>query len=191
MLTILKRTYRKITELNDAIRVKLRILGLRAKYPNIQILGKTKIGKNCYIVCDDQSSLILKDVTISNNTVIVASRGGKISISSSYIGFNCIITAINNIKIEKHCEIAEFTVIRDQNHNYNFSDTPIAKQGYSSETIHIKENVWIGAKSTILKGVSIEKNSVVAAHALVNKSFTNTALIGGLPARELKSFSKQ
>lgn len=92
--------------------------------------------------------------------------------------------------MKKNCEIAEFTVIRDQNHNYNFSNTPISQQGYTSEAIHIKQNVWIGARTTILKGVTIEKNSVVAAHSLVNKSFPHTTLIGGLPAKELKSFSK-
>lgn len=187
MLIALRKLYRKTSDLNENFSAKLRVLSLKIKYPNIKISGKTKIGKNCYIVCDDKSSLFLKDVTIAHNTVIVATRGGKISITNSFIGFNCIIVGINQITIKKHCEIAEFTVIRDQNHNYNFSETRISDQGYNSAPILIKENVWVGSKSTILKGVTIEKNSVIAAHSMVNKSLHKTALIGGLPAKELKT----
>ena len=186
MLRLLKKTYRKTTEIKDTLLSSLRILNLKLKYPNISIIGKTKIGKNCYIVCDDESRLILRSVTIANNSSIVALRGGNISISNSYIGFNCMIVSRNEISIEKNCEIAEFTVIRDQDHRFGSINQPISKQGYNSSPIKIKQNVWVGAKSTILKGVVIEKNCVVAAHSLVNKSFLKSCLIAGLPAKKIR-----
>ncbi|MCU4675919.1 hypothetical protein N7931_09750 [Catenovulum sp. 2E275] len=53
--------------------------------------------------------------------------------------------------------------------------------------IHIKQNAWIGANATILQGVTIGKNAIVAAGAVVSKDVPDNALVGGIPARHIKS----
>ena len=45
---------------------------------------------------------------------------------------------------------------------------------------------WIGANSTILKGVTIGRGAVVAAGALVNKDVPPYAIVGGIPAKVIK-----
>lgn len=50
----------------------------------------------------------------------------------------------------------------------------------------IEDDVWCGANVTILKGVTIGRGSVVAAGAVVTKSFPPYSIIGGVPARLLK-----
>lgn len=52
--------------------------------------------------------------------------------------------------------------------------------------MHIKPNAWIGAGATILPGVTIGKNAIVAAGAVVNKDVPDTAIVGGIPARLIK-----
>ena len=54
--------------------------------------------------------------------------------------------------------------------------------------ICIKENAWIGAGATILQGVTIGKNTVVAAGAVVSKDVPDNAVVGGIPAKILKLF---
>ena len=46
--------------------------------------------------------------------------------------------------------------------------------------------MWIGSNVTILDGVTVGENSVIAAGAVVNKSFPNNVIIGGIPTRILK-----
>jgi acetyltransferase-like isoleucine patch superfamily enzyme len=53
--------------------------------------------------------------------------------------------------------------------------------------IIIQKNAWIGANATILPGVTIGENSVVAAGAVVSKDVPAKTLVGGIPARHIKN----
>lgn len=54
------------------------------------------------------------------------------------------------------------------------------------QLVTIEDDVWCGANVTILKGVTIGRGSVVAAGAVVTKSFAPYSIIGGVPAKLLK-----
>ena len=56
----------------------------------------------------------------------------------------------------------------------------------ASDKVVIGKNVWIGANSTILKGVEIGENSIVGAHSLVTKSLKTNGIYGGVPARLIR-----
>ena len=182
---IFNKIYRKFFEKTDWILSKIRILHLSFKYPNLKITGKSYIGKNCHIVCEDGGYMLLQDTHINFGSLLRCSKNANLSIKSSYIGMHNVIVATEKIHIS-HSEIAEMVVIRDQNHKFDFSDTPISQKGYSSNPILIESNVWIGAKATILKGVIIGENSVVAAHSVVNKNVAKKSLVGGIPAKIIK-----
>lgn len=53
--------------------------------------------------------------------------------------------------------------------------------------IHIKKNAWIGANATILQGVTIGENAIVAAGAVVSKDVPDNTIVGGIPAKIIKS----
>jgi acetyltransferase-like isoleucine patch superfamily enzyme len=53
--------------------------------------------------------------------------------------------------------------------------------------IHIHKNAWIGANATILPGVTIGENSIVAAGAVVNKDVPDNVVVAGIPAKVIKS----
>ena len=66
---------------------------------------------------------------------------------------------------------------------------PISAKGRQTLTtgkIQIKKNVWIGANATILQGVTIGENSVVAAGAIVSKDVPDNSVVGGIPAKVIK-----
>lgn len=74
-----------------------------------------------------------------------------------------------------------------ENHIYSDPHQPIRLQGVSRKGIRIGANCWLGSKVTILDGVELGEGCVVAAGAVVTRSFPAFSVIGGVPAKILSS----
>jgi acetyltransferase-like isoleucine patch superfamily enzyme len=63
------------------------------------------------------------------------------------------------------------------------------RDGVIAKPIVIERNVWIAAGATIIGGVTVGENSVVAAGAVVTKDVAPNTLVGGNPARVIRSIA--
>ena len=70
---------------------------------------------------------------------------------------------------------------------YMCAITDADKRPEDDQDVIIEDDVWIGSNAIILKGVTIGHGSVIAAGAIVTKSFPPYSIIGGAPAKWLKS----
>lgn len=91
------------------------------------------------------------------------------------------------IKVGKGCQIAPNVGIITTNHNmYDIS------QHVSGRDVILGEYCWVGMNSVILPGVSLGPHTVVAAGAVVTKSFEEGyCVIGGVPAQKIKTLEKR
>jgi acetyltransferase-like isoleucine patch superfamily enzyme len=119
----------------------------------------------------------------------VANKESKLFIGdfvfiNSYTIIDCHyeINIGNRVQIGPHCYIGDFDhdISVDIRYRHHRSENNFAK-------VDIESNVWIGAGVIILKGVTIGKNSVIAAGAVVTKSIPANVLAGGVPARIIKT----
>ncbi len=109
-------------------------------------------------------------------------NGGKITLGDNvFCNTNVCIVSRENISIADGVMIANNVVIIDHDHDY-------INGGYVSAPVSIDEGVWIGANSVILKGVHIGKRAVVAAGSVVTKDVPAYSLVGGVPAKVIKTF---
>lgn len=69
------------------------------------------------------------------------------------------------------------------NHDIN----PFNRNTTICKSIHIEKRVWIGVAATILPGVSIGENSIVGANAVVTKDVPSNTIVGGNPAKVIKT----
>lgn len=76
--------------------------------------------------------------------------------------------------------------IHPENHIFENKAILIREQGVTRKGIEVGSNCWIGAKVTLLDGSKIGNGSIVAAGAVVNGSFPDNVVIGGIPAKILK-----
>jgi acetyltransferase-like isoleucine patch superfamily enzyme len=93
------------------------------------------------------------------------------------------------LEIGDDCIIGPYFSCHPENHNFDQLDQPIRLQGVSRQGIKIGKNCWVGAKVTILDGVTIGDNCVLAAGAVITQSFPSNCVIGGVPAKILKQRS--
>jgi len=111
------------------------------------------------------------------------------------VGDNTSINYLTGISVEcsvrigNNCKIAGETVIFDNDsHNTYFGDDRKMRQEDVAPVV-IEDNVWIGMRSIILKGVTIGHGAVVAAGSVVTKDIMPLTLVGGNPASKIRSIA--
>lgn len=112
-----------------------------------------------------------QNVTIGRGTFINMGCSfqdwGGISIGDGcLIGHNCTICTVNHSK--------------DPDHRGDMTCSPVV----------IHDKVWVGANVAILPGVTIGEGAIVAAGAVVTKDVAPRTIVGGVPARYLKSIDR-
>ena len=96
------------------------------------------------------------------------------------------IVAHDSITIGDNVTIGQMVSILDHDHHYEMKEKQLSLDGYDTAKITIGNNIWIGDKCTILKGVTIGDNVVIGAQTLVNKDVPSGSVIGGVPFKILK-----
>lgn len=93
------------------------------------------------------------------------------------------IQSADAITIGGDCMIGSDTIISDcdWHHTYNR-----VRPFRCSEPVQIGNNVWIGARAIILKGVSIGENSIVGAGSVVTRNIPANTVFAGNPAKQIK-----
>lgn len=100
-----------------------------------------------------------------------------------FINFDCVFLDLGGITIEDNVLIAPKVSLLSEGHPVASNERQSLVPGH----IHIKKNAWIGAGATILPGVTIGENAVVAAGAVVSKDVPANTVVGGIPAKIIKT----
>lgn len=100
-----------------------------------------------------------------------------------FINYCCHFQDQGGIYIGDHVMIGSHTVLATINHGLN----PQERSSNFPAPIHIGNGVWIGSHVTVLPGVTIGDYAVVAAGAVVTKGVAAGTLVGGVPARVIKT----
>jgi acetyltransferase-like isoleucine patch superfamily enzyme len=100
-----------------------------------------------------------------------------------FINFDCTFLDLGGITIEDGVLIAPKVSLLSEGHPVS----PESRHSLMVGHIHIRKNAWIGANATILQGVMIGENAVVAAGAVVSKDVPDNTIAGGIPAKIIKA----
>jgi acetyltransferase-like isoleucine patch superfamily enzyme len=99
-----------------------------------------------------------------------------------FINHACSFLDMGGITIEDDVLIGPRVNLVTENHPLD----PTDRRALICKPIVIKRNAWVGASATILPGVTIGENAVVAAGAVVSKDVLANTVVGGIPARHIK-----
>lgn len=168
----------------------LRSLERRAELGYLRLAyGKTSFGDGCEVRFGHHFS-IAQGGYIHFGERCIIDRGMTIEVSGrlevgagTIFGHHCTIAARSSVRIGANCLVAELVSIRDHDHDFSRPEVPTRDQGAVVADVVIGSNVWLGAKVTVLKGVSIGDNAVIGAGAVVSRSIPANGVAVGVPAR--------
>ncbi|HYG40444.1 MAG TPA: sugar O-acetyltransferase [Cytophagales bacterium] len=110
--------------------------------------------------------------------------GKFISIGKNvFINHACSFLDIGGITVEDEVMIGPRVNLVTENHPLD----PKARKTLLLKAIVVKRNAWIGAGATILPGVTIGENSIVAAGAVVTRDVSANTVVAGMPAKVVKN----
>lgn len=102
----------------------------------------------------------------------------------TYIGRLAQINAWRDVNIGRNVMIADRVFITDADHKYTDPELPIKDQGDAFfGPVRLEDGCWIGIGAVILPGVTIGRNAVVSANAVVMQDVPPHSVAGGIPAR--------
>ncbi len=133
-----------------------------------------------------------KNIKIGSDAIIKSgahicpcNENARVSIGArTSIGFHTFVYASSSINIGADCMIAPFVYIVDSDHGVS-KHRPMNQQENVSRPIQIGDDVWIGAHSVILSGITIGQGAIIAAGAVVREDVGEYQIVGGVPAKHL------
>lgn len=152
-------------------------LGTRVRLwgrPSIECLGKLTVGNR----------VRLKS-TIATLEIGVGPQGSLEIGDSVFINYGCSIAATLLIRIGARCNIGTHVIMMDN--DFHEVNPELRSQMPASAPILLGENVWLGARAIVLRGVNIGAHSVIGAGSVVAHDIPARVVAAGVPAKVIRS----
>jgi len=180
-----KYLFYKFTKLGIKIPSSLVFYGepiFRIKNPS-----SVKFGNNV-VLCSDPSK---NDIGVNHPVILSCLNSNAIIKIGDNTGISgASISAMKKIIIGKNCLIGANVMIVDNDfHPIEPNNRRYSKENIGCGEVIIKDNVFIGTSTIVLKGVTIGENSVVAAGSVVTKNIDANSIYGGNPCKKIKDIN--
>ncbi len=172
--------------LSAALGRRLRLKYLQLRWRRARLGSRCDIRSGFHLVLGEAAQLSIGPRCVLDRGMTIECFG-TLSIGREVIfGHHCTLAARESLTIGDDSLLAEMVSIRDHDHRFERLDVPIREQGAASAPVVIGRNVWIGAKATVVKGVTIGDNAIIGANAVVTRDIPANAIAVGIPARVIK-----
>nr|WP_315112831.1 acyltransferase [Clostridium intestinale] len=186
----------KYGKLKDIIKLNKIIIPLRKariyihKKSIVNISGRLVIGykENPYSKDETRFSLgknsvldVRGNFRIQNGSDIRIFNNGCLKLGSGYFNYGVQIVCSKEITIGENVAIARDVIIRDTD-----AHKIIGKEHIQNKSVVIGNNVWIGTRAIIMKGVTIGDGAIIGAGAIVTHDVPSNCIAAGVPAKVIR-----
>lgn len=168
----------------------------------LRFADQIRLGRNAYVDQGVYLHACPQGITIGDNSFVM--HGSVLHVynfrdlphafirigKDSLIGELNVLRGQGGITIGDRVYTAPMVQLLAVNHVYSDPNRPMIEQGITAEGIVVEDDVWIGAGAVITDGVRIGKGAVIAAGAVVTKDVPPHTVVGGVPARVIKTIDE-
>lgn len=156
---------------------------------NIIYVGKNSILRDCNIFIKGNNNILYigDDCVVNKTSIILDNEGAEIRIGNQTSIAKAQIVSLEPYKIEigDDCMLSYDIEIRNTD-SHKIYDKNTNKRINEGNSVNIGNHVWLGMRVIILKGVTIEDNSIVAGGSIVTKDVKSNTIVSGSPAKQIK-----
>ena len=150
-------------------------------------IGENVVFEPGVLVFHPQNIVLGSNIYIGHNTILKAYYKSVMEIGTdTWIGQGCFFHSAGGIYIGKTVGIGPMVKILTSFHGEDSAEIPVMQNPLRFAPVHIEEGADIGVGSIILPGVTIGKNSIIGAGAVVTKDVLPYSVVAGSPARLLR-----
>ncbi|HEY0141297.1 MAG TPA: acyltransferase [Thermoanaerobaculia bacterium] len=171
--------------------------------PSGQLAGSVKIFRTAAIDNQWPEHLVVGEAVRLLGLIRLVTPEARVTIGAySYFGPGSRIVCDREVTIGSYVYVADQVDIADtDSHSLQWRDRraeahavaegrPVDRTPIAVAPVVIEDDVWIGTKASILKGVRIGRGAVVAAGAVVTDDVAPCTLVGGVPAKKLRDLTQ-
>jgi maltose O-acetyltransferase len=150
--------------------------------PKVRLWGRPAIHNAGRMIIGDRARLVSTIATLE----LVAGRDGILEIGEgTFINYGCSIAASQLVRIGPNCSIGTYVIMMDN--DFHRLEPERRNERPESLPIILEENVWLGARVIVLRGVTIGAGSAIGAGSVVTRDIPPRSLAVGVPAKVIRT----
>jgi maltose O-acetyltransferase len=147
----------------------------------VRLRGRPAVTNHGRIVIGRRVQLVSTIATLE----LVSDPGGLLDIGeATLVNFGCSLVATELVRIGADCHIGPYTLMLDNDFHRVEPERRLERP--PSQPIVVEDNVWIGARSILMPGVTVGRDSCVGAGSVVTTSVPARTVVAGVPARPIR-----
>jgi acetyltransferase-like isoleucine patch superfamily enzyme len=156
----------------------------------IRLGNNIVIDDNCLIDAkgSDNAGIVIGDnVFVGRNTILLCTNGDICIEDNVSIGFNSELMSAHHLQLGKNVLISSYCYLNAATHDFKRLDIAVGEQESVGRKIILEDNVWLAANVKVLDGVTIGRDAIVGAGAVVNRDLPPFSVAAGVPAKVIRN----
>jgi acetyltransferase-like isoleucine patch superfamily enzyme len=165
-----------------------RLMMLRLRHPHVVVRGMVFLGRKTEIVArPGYGRLVLgRWVHVGDHTRLRAHEGTLTVGDKCVLGRDDTVNCYLDVELGAACIVSDWVYVGDFDHATDDVRVPIKDQGLVKSPVRIGSDVWIGVKASILRGTTVGRGSVIAAHTVARGEYPAWSVVAGVPGRVVR-----
>jgi acetyltransferase-like isoleucine patch superfamily enzyme len=165
-----------------------RLARLRLTRPQVVTTGLVLLGRGVRVDARPGYGRVVlgRWVHLGDLTRLRAHEGTLTVGDKTVVGRDCTLNCYLDVEVGPACLLADWVYVTDFDHVHGDLDVPIKDQGLAKSPVRVGAGSWLGVRVSVLRGTSLGRGSVVAAHAVARGEYPDGAVVAGVPGRVVR-----